>query len=155
MPHLSNCPFCGAGAHKAPRFGNEGTEWKCGSFKSGVQTWQSQDCKLDSAQARLDALEQLAAEQCGHSPESTTDPLEAIRRELARLRADADCWTCEDCGASRLDLDPATGEAAVKAATSPGDEFRQPQTPDTGIGAIIGKWPGDETDEEIDLLCGD
>ena len=29
------------------------------------------------------------------------------------------------------------------------DRVRVPQTPDTGIGAIIGKWPGDETDEEI------
>ena len=28
-------------------------------------------------------------------------------------------------------------------------EVRQPQGPDTGINAIIGKWPGDETDEEI------
>jgi hypothetical protein len=25
----------------------------------------------------------------------------------------------------------------------------RPQTPTTGINAIIGKWPGDETDEEI------
>ena len=27
--------------------------------------------------------------------------------------------------------------------------LHQPQTPETGLGAIIGKWPGDETDEEI------
>jgi hypothetical protein len=27
--------------------------------------------------------------------------------------------------------------------------FRQPQTPQTGLGAIIGRWPGEETDEEI------
>jgi len=26
---------------------------------------------------------------------------------------------------------------------------RRPQTPTTGLGAIIGQWPGDETDEEI------
>ena len=24
-----------------------------------------------------------------------------------------------------------------------------PQTPDTGLGAVIGKWPGTETDEEV------
>ena len=39
------------------------------------------------------------------------------------------------------------------AAPSPAEldvsELRQPQTPETGIGAIIGKWPGDETDEEV------
>ena len=29
------------------------------------------------------------------------------------------------------------------------DTFRVPQTSETGIGAIIGKWPGNETDEEI------
>lgn len=29
------------------------------------------------------------------------------------------------------------------------ENLRQPQTPTTGIGAIIGKWPGNETDEEI------
>ena len=28
-------------------------------------------------------------------------------------------------------------------------QLRVPQTPTTGIGAIIGKWPGNETDEEI------
>lgn len=28
-------------------------------------------------------------------------------------------------------------------------EFARPQTPTTGVGAIIGKWPGEETDEEI------
>lgn len=28
----------------------------------------------------------------------------------------------------------------------------QPQGPDTGINAIIGKWPGDESDEEIIAL---
>lgn len=29
------------------------------------------------------------------------------------------------------------------------DDLRQPQTPTTGINAIFGKWPGDETDAEI------
>ena len=29
------------------------------------------------------------------------------------------------------------------------ENLRVPQTPETGIGAIIGKWPGNETDEEI------
>jgi hypothetical protein len=28
--------------------------------------------------------------------------------------------------------------------------FRKPQTSQTGLAAIIGKWPGDETDEQID-----
>jgi hypothetical protein len=29
------------------------------------------------------------------------------------------------------------------------DALHQPQGPDSGINAIIGKWPGDESDEEI------
>jgi hypothetical protein len=29
------------------------------------------------------------------------------------------------------------------------DIIHVPQTPETGLGAMIGKWPGDETDEEI------
>jgi hypothetical protein len=28
-------------------------------------------------------------------------------------------------------------------------ELRRPQRPDSGINAVIGAWPGDETDEEI------
>ena len=27
--------------------------------------------------------------------------------------------------------------------------LRVPQTPETGLGAVIGKWPGDETDAEV------
>lgn len=27
--------------------------------------------------------------------------------------------------------------------------LRQPQGPDSGLNAIIGRWPGDESDEEI------
>lgn len=37
---------------------------------------------------------------------------------------------------------PLDGKRAVR-------ETWQPQGPDTGLNAIIGKWPGDETDEEI------
>jgi hypothetical protein len=29
------------------------------------------------------------------------------------------------------------------------DRYRVPQGPDSGIAAIIGKWPGEETDDEI------
>ena len=29
------------------------------------------------------------------------------------------------------------------------EELMEPQTPTTGVNAVIGKWPGDETDEEI------
>lgn len=29
------------------------------------------------------------------------------------------------------------------------EALRKPQGPDSGINAIIGKWPGDESDEEI------
>jgi hypothetical protein len=29
------------------------------------------------------------------------------------------------------------------------EALHQPQGPDSGINAIMGKWPGDETDEEI------
>lgn len=29
------------------------------------------------------------------------------------------------------------------------EALHQPQGPDTGINAIIGKWPGDESEEEI------
>ena len=32
------------------------------------------------------------------------------------------------------------------------DALRQPQGPETGINAIIGKWPGDESEEEIIAL---
>ena len=41
--------------------------------------------------------------------------------------------------------------AAVKeeAARPLAETARQPQTPETGAGAIKGQWPGDETDEEI------
>jgi hypothetical protein len=30
-----------------------------------------------------------------------------------------------------------------------GGVFRQPQGPRSGVNAIIGRWPGDETEEEI------
>jgi len=30
--------------------------------------------------------------------------------------------------------------------------LHKPQGPDSGINAVIGKWPGDETDEEINAL---
>lgn len=48
----------------------------------------------------------------------------------------------------------ATGEAALwRALPESGprlpQELRRPQTPKTGIGAIIGNWPGDESDEEV------
>lgn len=128
MPDLTKCPFCGVHAASNEE-GDYHRAWSCGTVidMDGMAPRQAAAClnrQADAAHAvataRLDALEQLAAEECGHDPASTTDPLEAIRRELARLRADADCWTCEDCGASRLDLDPSAGEAAVKAATSPG-----------------------------------
>ena len=29
------------------------------------------------------------------------------------------------------------------------ESLHVPQTPDTGLGAVIGKWPGAETDEEV------
>ena len=29
------------------------------------------------------------------------------------------------------------------------ESLHVPQTPDTGLGAVIGKWPGTETDEEV------
>ncbi len=28
-------------------------------------------------------------------------------------------------------------------------QLHQPQTPETGLGAVVGKWPGDETDEQV------
>lgn len=117
-----------------------GIRWTCGSQLQGLDPWQSKDC-------RLEALESLAVEQCGHDPESTTDPLEAIRRELARLREDAARWAyIRDCCAQSHSLhmdgtagyrlrpiyrhrggsfaevvDKAIAEvAAVKAATNPG-----------------------------------
>lgn len=37
-------------------------------------------------------------------------------------------------------------EVAEKAAQS---DSRQPQRPDSGLNAILGQWPGDETDDEI------
>ena len=29
------------------------------------------------------------------------------------------------------------------------ESLHVPQTPDTGLGAVIGKWPGTETEEEV------
>ncbi|MBZ0272095.1 hypothetical protein K8I61_08660 [bacterium] len=37
-------------------------------------------------------------------------------------------------------------------AGGPKRDYREPQTATTGINAIFGKWPGDETDEEIEDL---
>ena len=35
------------------------------------------------------------------------------------------------------------------------ESLHVPQTPDTGLGAIIGKWPGTETDAEVAELLRD
>jgi len=35
------------------------------------------------------------------------------------------------------------------------ESLHVPQTPDTGLGAVIGKWPGTETDEEVAELLRD
>lgn len=37
----------------------------------------------------------------------------------------------------------------------PEDALHVPQTPDTGLGAVIGKWPGAEADEEVAELLRD
>jgi hypothetical protein len=37
----------------------------------------------------------------------------------------------------------------VDCAVPPNARFRQPQTETTGMKAVFGKWPGDETDEEV------
>ena len=37
-------------------------------------------------------------------------------------------------------------KVAEKAGQS---DFRRPQGPDSGLNAILGQWPGDETDDEI------
>lgn len=54
-------------------------------------------------------------------------------------------------------VSPADGEAAIWSTLPPplvssGVALlaRQRQTPQTGVNAIIGRWPGDETDEEIE-----
>ncbi len=127
MPDLTKCPWCAAGRKTSELGIVIGIRWTCGSQLQGLDPWQSKDC-------RLDALETLAAEQCGHSPESADGPLEAIRRELARLRAQnallahvLDCWRCQTGGLAcgkrdklAVALRDVSNAAAVKAATSPG-----------------------------------
>jgi hypothetical protein len=47
-----------------------------------------------------------------------------------------------DAGQSPVERRPLVGKLDIAA-------LHQPQGPDSGINAIIGKWPGDESDEEI------
>lgn len=48
---------------------------------------------------------------------------------------------------SKLNKD--TGDGPVLVGKLDLEALRVPQGPDSGINAIIGKWPGDESDEQI------
>ena len=50
---------------------------------------------------------------------------------------------------SGLDGDWARQIAAMLESGALCESLHVPQTPDTGVGAVIGKWPGAETDEDV------
>lgn len=131
MPDLTKCPFCGA-PRNADFTDPLTPTFACGTCEIADGLLRSPHCKLNVAQARLEALEALAVEQCGHTPESATDPLESIRRELARLRAEnalleheVDCSFCCIGGVTCEKYDKLA--AAVKAATSPAESPTPPE----------------------------
>jgi hypothetical protein len=56
-------------------------------------------------------------------------------------------------------LEPATGDVSLwetmplpTSARLDARNLHKPQGPRTGVNAVFGKWPGDETDEEIERL---
>jgi len=46
-------------------------------------------------------------------------------------------------------LDDLSASLRTALAAAPESTLRVPQTPTTGVNAIVGKWPGNETDEQI------
>jgi hypothetical protein len=53
---------------------------------------------------------------------------------------------------SKLSLEAESNDSdpvPVDCAVPPSARFLQPQTETTGMKAVFGKWPGDETDEEV------
>jgi hypothetical protein len=79
--------------------------------------------------------------------------IELVRRHLKRVEFDAICkfrtgQTLPDHEQALMSwLDWWDAREEVRGAAP---SFRKPQTSQTGLAAIIGKWPGDETDEQID-----
>lgn len=110
MPDLK-CPFCGAQPLE-----HSTKHWACGTPRDSKPPSgpRSTHCQLNAAKTRLDDFAALAAEQCGHSPESTQDPLEAIRRELARLRERVAAWRQWRRTIPPADYPPCPGEARLQ-----------------------------------------
>ena len=67
------------------------------------------------------------------------------------LRIEADNITL----ATGSDLEIWSAEPVPLGATLDAKTLRKPQGPRSGISAIFGKWPGDETDEEFEALLKD
>jgi hypothetical protein len=67
------------------------------------------------------------------------------------LRVEADNITL----ATGSDLEIWSAEPVPLGATLDAKALRKPQGPRSGVNAIFGKWPGDETDEEFEALLKD
>jgi hypothetical protein len=67
------------------------------------------------------------------------------------LRIEADSIT----PASDLDLEVWSAEPEPLGAPLDAKTLRKPQGPRSGVSAIFGKWPGDETDEQFEALLKD
>ena len=46
----ANCPWCGC----EPTTVEQGIAWGCGSYKKGIEPWQSQNCQLNVAEAKIE-----------------------------------------------------------------------------------------------------
>lgn len=72
-------------------------------------------------------------------------PGKAVYRASGRLlRIDADVIQAADDAPSLWSRIPPPRTKAVDSSV-----FRVPQTPAVGVAAVVGRWPGDETDQEI------
>ena len=52
-------------------------------------------------------------------------------------------------------IEPRSADQRILVGKLDRKALHQPQGPDSGINAIIGQWPGDESDEEIMALLED
>ena len=53
-----NCPWCGC---RATRWENDRGDWACGSFKHGREPWQSDSCRMNALEARLECYQDALA----------------------------------------------------------------------------------------------
>ena len=49
----ANCPWCGC----EPTTVEQGIAWGCGSYKKGIEPWQSQNCQLNVAEDEVERLQ--------------------------------------------------------------------------------------------------